>query len=281
MKANTLPPAPRAETETFIVAKTDEGYRVCSPMNPATQYVVKDTGDDMICTCPEFAANSQNPDWCCGHIRAVHKFMDGQNGRSNATSPATAHGNGASSAKGTPEPNKTSRASHASMCIKRSVSPDGHVDSLSVEFSLPVGKLSSDEIKQHADRALKLQSEITHQFLGTQSATRPAQSNSGSQRNGRNGRANGVPAQLMNIEAMDTRKGRSLFINVFVERQVAKLFGDEQKLAEALMAAGYGDQAEQIEEGMELNLPCRAITQRNGRYLNIERLLPATNGGAS
>jgi hypothetical protein len=65
------------ETETFIIAKTDEGFRVCSPLTPAKQYVVSGLPDNPQCTCPEFAKNEGNPGWHCEHIQAVLKNTGG------------------------------------------------------------------------------------------------------------------------------------------------------------------------------------------------------------
>lgn len=280
---------PKSPPEPFVVQNTEEGYRVFSPLTPARQYIVKDDGEDITCTCPSFAENANIPNWRCNHIVAVIQFMDKQNPQSDDGAAGAAQPNGTPPPKEplTPKkPGPKSGGAEAAMVIKRSVSPDGHVNSFSVEFSLPIGKVSSEEIKQQADRALKLQSEITGGFL-KQHGHGSGNGNGNSRRangNGGNGNRHGqdrgaATAQLLNIDAMDTKRGHSLFINVFVENQIAKLFGDEQKLGEALMAAGHGDQADNIVEGMQLNLPCRAITKRNGKYLNIERLLPATNGG--
>jgi hypothetical protein len=47
----------RAETETFVIAKTTEGFRVCSPLNPASQYVVTGIPDAPRCTCPDYQQN--------------------------------------------------------------------------------------------------------------------------------------------------------------------------------------------------------------------------------
>jgi len=51
------------------------------------------------------------------------------------------------------------------MLIKRSVSPDGRIDSVSVEFSMPVSDISNGEIKQRALSTLELQKEIVGAFL--------------------------------------------------------------------------------------------------------------------
>ena len=50
------------------------------------------------------------------------------------------------------------------MVIKRSVSPDGRIDSLSVEFSCPVGDTSRAEIQRKAEEIIKLQAQIAETF---------------------------------------------------------------------------------------------------------------------
>jgi hypothetical protein len=267
---------PNAKTETFVVQQTEEGYRVFSPVTPAKQYTVTDDGEDITCTCPSFTENANIPNWRCNHIVAVIQFLSKQDSQSDQGEAGAAQPNGTPPPKEPPAPKKPgpkSAGAEASMLIKRSLSPDGRIDSLSVEFSVPVGKATTEEIKQQAERAMKLQAEIMHGFA------KP--NGNGARRNGDDPSA--VVAQLLNIAAMDTKKGRSLFINVFVNNQVAKLFGEEAKLREALTAAGYSEQAAKVADGLTLNLPCRAVTKQNGKYLNIERLLPApaANGGAS
>src|SRR5438067_3051981 len=43
------------------------------------------------------------------------------------------------------------------MLLKRSISPDGRIDSVSVEFSMPVSDVSNGEIKDKALKTLQLQ----------------------------------------------------------------------------------------------------------------------------
>src|SRR5947208_16751136 len=72
---------------------------------------------------------------------------------------------------GPPKPATPKRArssangSSAQMLIKRSVSPDGRIDSVSVEFSMPVSDISNGEIKDKALKILQLQKEIVGAFL--------------------------------------------------------------------------------------------------------------------
>jgi hypothetical protein len=85
-----------------------------------------------------------------------------------------------------------------------------------------------------------------------------------------------VPAQLLNIAGMNTRGGWKTFINVQVNGTTTKVFGNKRELGEMITAAGFASIAEHISQGMMLNLPCRVVTKPSpdGRYLNIERVLP-------
>src|ERR1019366_2206938 len=60
------------------------------------------------------------------------------------------------------------------MLIKRSVSPDGRIDSVSVEFSMPVSDQTETEIKAKALKSLYLQREIVTSFLKLNGHTVPA-----------------------------------------------------------------------------------------------------------
>jgi hypothetical protein len=75
---------------------------------------------------------------------------------------------------------------------------------------------------------------------------------------------------------MNTRGGWKTFINVQVNGTTTKVFGNKRELGEMITAAGFASIAEHISQGMMLNLPCRVITKPtpDGRYLNIERVLP-------
>src|SRR5207247_9184357 len=60
------------------------------------------------------------------------------------------------------------------MLIKRSVSPDGRIDSVSVEFSMPVSDISNGQIKDKALKILQLQKEIVGTFLKLNGQKAPA-----------------------------------------------------------------------------------------------------------
>ena len=76
---------------------------------------------------------------------------------------------------------------------------------------------------------------------------------------------------------MDDRYGRRLFLVVQSNGSMLRLFGSAKQLADALAAAGFPDYAHHVTEGTALDLPCRIVTKPSpdGRYQNIERVLPA------
>jgi hypothetical protein len=74
---------------------------------------------------------------------------------------------------------------------------------------------------------------------------------------------------------MDGKWGRRLFINVEVNGKTLKIFGNHEQLAATVAAAGFA--GVEIEEGTDLNLPCRVTTKPSpdGKYTNVDRVLPA------
>src|SRR5437870_1290918 len=74
----------------------------------------------------------------------------------------------------TPKRARRSANGSVQMLIKRSVSPDGRIDSVSVEFSMPVADISNGEIKDKALKILQLQKEIVDAFLKLNGEKAPA-----------------------------------------------------------------------------------------------------------
>jgi hypothetical protein len=270
----------RAEAETFIISKTEEGFRISSSLAPANQYVVSGMPDTPTCSCPDFHHHvMDHPEWRCKHLLAVQNHQAKQNhhpdggDKPGAIAPTT---NPAPSSDPSASKKAAARSNGASqMLIKRSVSPDGRIDSLSVEVSLPIGKSSSEDLKQTAENTLKLQSEIMESFLktngkavnGSKPAKPPVDPDA----------ASAVPAQLLSVGGMNTKWGRRLFINVMVNGQTqSKFFGSPNQLAEAMTAAGFSHLAAQIAEGAQLNVPARVTMKpsQDGKYLNVERVFP-------
>src|SRR5437867_2175841 len=74
----------------------------------------------------------------------------------------------------TPKRARRSANGSAQMLIKRSISPDGRIDSVSVEFSMPVSDISNGEIKDKALKILQLQKEVVGAFLKLNGQKAPA-----------------------------------------------------------------------------------------------------------
>ncbi len=263
----------------FIIAKCDEGFRVCSPLTPAKQFVVSGSPDNPQCSCPEFTAQVGAPEFACEHILAVLRETNGA-GQANTNSAAGAvPGNGGSEPPARTERKATGgkNGSGSVMVLKRSISPDGHIDSLSVEFSCPVDRATSEEIRQRADKVLMLQAEIAAGFLKLNGNRNGNGHGNGKPANNGNGTATAIAGQMLAVASMNGKWGRRLFINVLVNGQVLKLFGSDKQLSEAVTTAGFPQIAGHLTDGLTLNLPCQVVTKPSpdGKYTNIDRVLPA------
>lgn len=268
----------RAAHEPLVIAKIDEGFRVHSPNAPGNIYRVTGMPDEPRCTCPDFDHHAKDPEWRCKHILAVEERFGG---RSITDDERVREERAAVRAEGRPSPSGTaspSRNGTSEMTIKRSVSPDGRIDSVSVEFSCPVDGAAAQDIKAKAMQTLGLQNEIVSGFL---------KRNNGSGGNGDSfyrrdhddepADRDAVPAQMLGIGVMDTRWGRRLFLRVQVNGDTLRYIGNQKKLAEVIEAAGFPDAAKHVAEGARLNLPCRVTTKPSddGRYVNIDQVFPA------
>ena len=244
----------------LVVRRTEDGFRVYAVRDRFTIYTVKNGA----CTCPDFAMRSDAP---CEHIAAAGRFQTMTNGSRNA---------GAQD-KGGEEAMNGERNGDSQLTIKRSVSPDGRIDYLSVEVGFPAEGLSVAEIKSRAERALEIQKEIAGRFLD---GARNGSGNGTVQIRG-NGDDPSVPAEILWIGGMNGRFGRRLFLVIRAEERNLRIYGNRNQLAEHLLAAGVVGYDGRINEGLELKVPCRVVTKpsEDGRYLNVERLLPAQGNG--
>ena len=295
-----------AETNVTTVTKTDDGYRVRFPFDPSTSYLVTINCGRLECSCPNFRSKSTDPTYSCRHIAAVIEY-DNQRTEAESTDDALDdisaeymreeideawheqearerdEAQAASESEPFCPPTNHVRESivvipNARMFIKRSLSPDGRIDSVSVELDFPVDPDHTEEIRAKAASALQLQTEIIQEFLYT--APPPVQpvSQSG---NGRTLRAvlpDHVPLQqsavMKDIGSADSKWGGRFFINVEVAGRVLKLFGTEKQLSGHIAEAGYAVPVSHITEGKVLNIPCLVTTKpsTDGRYLNVERV---------
>ena len=73
----------RAQRETFIISKTDDGYRVYSPEKPTKSFTVSGSPEEPSFSCLDFQTHEGDRQWRCKHILAVlNQFYKG-NGRSD------------------------------------------------------------------------------------------------------------------------------------------------------------------------------------------------------
>lgn len=260
------------ERSSFVIIRAGDAFRVYSPGHPADVHIIRTNGTPS-CTCRDYNAPGRDKRVPCIHIGAV---LAAQNGRfapqpGAAIPPSTR----------VPVENAPERGEQVSfedtskhMLLKRSVSPDGRIDSLSIEFSLPVAKLSSSDIKASADKAIALQSEIVESFLGRKGeANAPVP-----EKTPREEPPDGtLYAEIKGVRAMDTKWGRRLYLAFFVNGEHLRLFGSPRRLGEILAFAGFSEYSRQIAEGLELHLPCRVIVEPSpdGRFMNVRRVFPA------
>ncbi len=259
----------RATSETLVIREIEDGFRVFAARNPQKTYIVGGEPNTPSCSCPDFQHHRDDPEWRCKHILAVfNRSSNGKTSKGEQTAPTN---------RVTPSP------SGSRMLIKRSVSPDGRIDALSVELSQPIDASSPQAVNVQAEQALALSSDIVDGFLGRKSEPSPGSNHEpepqdhpveSADRRTENGAVN---AQLINIGGLDTQWGRRLFLNVQVNGRTLKLFGTPQRLAEAITAAGFPEAAECVDEGVDLHLPCRVTTKPSddGRYVNVDTVLPA------
>lgn len=265
----------RAANGVFVISQTEEGYRVYSPAYPTKSYIVRGSPEAPTCTCPDFEHHQGDPAWRCKHILAVLEHVAKPDSCAPPADSYEDEERGAIQGEGEAKRIRKRAATAGpgngipQMLLKRSVSPDGRIDSLSVEFSCPVEQIPAEEIRTKAEGILDLQTEVIESFLSRngKSAEAPVPS---SPQNG------AIPAQMFSIGSMDGKWGWRLFINVQANGQVLKLFGNRKQLGEARTSAGYPYLAEHVNEGALLNLPCRVLTKPSGdgRYTNVERVLP-------
>jgi SWIM zinc finger len=257
-----------AGTERLVVVRTEDGFRVYSPGNPARSYTVSGSLEDLECTCSDFKNFTRYP---CAHMEAVLNTFGHGNGAQEEDRHAREE-RAAIQSEGRTTAATERQSTPAQMLLKRSVSPDGRIDSLSVEFSTEVDESAAAAVADRAARLLALQSSIVRGFLDSAkngNGARPEAEHD-------NGADGAVLAEMVGIGGMNGKWGRRLFISFQANGQSLRLYGNRSQLADAIRNAGFPRIAERIEEGVALRVPCRVITKPSpdGKYVNIERVLP-------
>jgi hypothetical protein len=261
------------------LTRTTQGYLVRSG---SKTYEVTVEDDAISCNCSDFEQKQkENTTYHCKHISAVLADFEAQQSCASATT--SEHTNGSSSkANGSakvsaifpgrqaPIPSKQSH-----MLIKRSLSGDGRIDSISVEIDFGFTEEDEAGIKTQALKALKLQDTIIKEFIGVddtkEDLPEPPQivmPNSS------------IPQETLDcimtkVGVAQSKWGTSFYITFELpEGKTAKLFGSQKYLSNQIAVAGFHFPPEKIVEGIVLNIPCRATTVLNGKFINIDRVFP-------
>lgn len=265
----------RAAHEIFVIMRADNGFSIYSPSDPKRRYHVTEDDDGVSCTCPDFQSHQDDPGWRCTHILAVDRHV---NGNGHTPDPHAAEERRAIQDEGRgPRRRRTAAPpAPAQLVLKRSISPDGRIDSLSVELATPVPDIAADAITTQAVTMLAIQGEIVDRFL----QKRPKLNGATLNGNGcatEDAKSPAAPARVVGCGAMDGRWGRRLFLTVEADGKRLRFFGSRQQLSDQLLMAGYPDAAQTLSEGQVLDLPCRIVTKppTDGGYVNVDRLLPA------
>ncbi len=265
----------RAERDVYVITAAPEGWRVRSAGNPSRFYTVSTNGTGLHCTCPDFEKHAaQDPAWQCKHVLAVEGHKP-HNGTGDVQAQRETDEERAAIQNEAPAevPPAKSEPDATQMLIKRSISPDGRIDSVSIEFSFALVGLTDSEVKSRALKTLKLQTEIVKGFLNGGNA-KPTTARTSAPTPPK---TNGVTfGRLIDVGVSNGQYGERFFLNVQVNGQRARFFGSVDQIAKAITAAGEQIYATAIEPGMRLNLPCRVVTQQSsdGRYLNVTQVLP-------
>ena len=273
----------RAERDVFVITAAQEGWRVRSARNPSRFYLVSGDGTKLQCTCPDFQSHAtQDPAWQCKHVLAVQDHQAKTGVADAQAEHELAEERAAIRAEGQGQvPRPTSANCEpvaAQMLIKRSISPDGRIDSISIEFALPLAEATVSDIRDRATKTLKLQTEIVRSFLnGADTKTNSGRARQGHKPNG------AVFGRLLDVGVTNGQYGERFYLNVAVNGRRARFFGTADQIAKAVTTAGEQVYATAIEPGMRFNLPCLVLTQQSqdGRYLNVTRVLPLPRQGNS
>jgi predicted nucleic acid-binding Zn finger protein len=267
------------------LTRTTQGYQVKS--GPKTYEVIVEN-NKIICNCPDFQKqHTDDPNYSCKHIIAALADFEEQQNSALSTVPekidavlsTTEKGNGASKVPIYPplhavaSPTIAPKQPH--ILIKRSLSADARIDSISVEIDFGLTIDDEEAVKLQALKALTLQDSIIKEFIGANQPkeTLPEPPNVA------------LPTEDIAEEAVDaimtkvgiaqSKWGTSFYINCELpEGKTAKLFGNQKHLSHQIAQAGFSFPAEKIVEGIVLNIPCKVTTVLNGKFINIDKVFP-------
>lgn len=272
-------PLSRPEEESpLVMRRIDEGILVYPADRPEERHLVSGFPEAPKCDC-EAARGKRKA--TCVHIAAVARaFREGDLHLpdDDPEPPAAAPG----AAK--PKVAEADSPPPPQMLLKRSGSPDGRIDSLSVEFTLPVEGLTVSRVRDRAKEIVALQGDILRNFLenghangfGHRKSDEPQRESPTAQH--ADDRTS-TPARISRVEFRQTRWGASLCLVFEVEGgDTVRLFGNRRKLVEALADAGHRESPDSLRDGVRLDLPCRVVLRREGKYDRIQEVLPPERG---
>lgn len=260
----------RAQRELFVISPAEDGWRVRTANNPSRYYLVSSGENGLACECPDFQENApKDPAWKCKHVLAVEDYQ-AKTGANGAPEKYEEQERAAIQAGSEPAPLPAGGQPLAHMLVKRSLSPDGRIDSISIEFSFDLFQETGATITSRALNALKLQTEIVRRYLG--STKPPANSNGAHRANGDSGP--GTAARMLDLGLAQTAYGEKFFVNFDVQGKRARFFGSDEQVLQVIAAAGEELPPDALEKGLMINLPCRVLTETNGKYLNVTQVLP-------
>lgn len=162
------------------------------------------------------------------------------------------------------------RASPTTIVMKRSVSPGGRINCLSIEITGGIDSSESDDIVATGTTMLRAQEALVDEFL--RSHQKPVNGSAGQA-----GPSYGmVSAKMLYVGSFTSSNGQRLFIAFQAGNRGLKLFGTADELATAIADAGREIDASDIVKGMRLDLPCCVATKPSpdGRYTDIDQVFP-------
>jgi SWIM zinc finger len=198
---------------------------VRSAHNPSQYHLVSGDGEGLRCSCPDFEKHvAEDRNWTCKHILAVQDYQEKTAGQQKPESYEEAE-RVAIESEPVPQPQNANASPKAQMLVKRSLSPDGRIDSISLEFSFDLAEQNAAEIKSRALNALKLQTEIVHSFLGSTKSNGRGNGNTNARSNGNNDARNTngtIVARMLDLGIAQTAYGERLFVNFDVNGRRAR-----------------------------------------------------------
>lgn len=265
------------------LTRTTKGYLVRA--GAKTYEVTVENEKNIVCNCSDFEQKQKEDNrYYCKHIIAALAEFEAEQSCIGVTKADTSdQTNGKVSSPSKPNgvakvpitfPVKqvSAPSTQTHMLIKRSLSSDGRIDSISVEVDF--GLVDEDEtvVKTQALKALRLQDNIIKEFIGLEQVKEdlpePPQVVTPTST---------VPEEAVNaiMTKVGLTQSKSFYITFELpEGKTAKLFGNQKYLSNQIAVAGFSFPAEKIIEGIVLNIPCRITTVLNGKFINVDRVFP-------